>query len=236
MTESIVVGDLMFLLHRSSKRKTIGITVERNGELVLAVPSNFPVDQVEGIAQEKLFWIYRKLAEKEMLQKPVKPKEYVSGEGFYYLGKSYRLLITDSNSEDADIPALNLNRGRFMLRRDELDRAQGHFIEWYVKHGRHWLAGKIDQISDRICARPKSIEIRDLGFRWGSCSCDGRINFHWRTILLPPTIIEYLIVHELVHLHEGHHTDDFWRRIERAMPDYASRRIWLAENGASYAL
>jgi predicted metal-dependent hydrolase len=117
MTESIVVGDLMFLLHRSSKRKTIGITVERNGELVLAVPSNFPVDQVEGIAQEKLFWIYRKLAEKEMLQKPVKPKEYVSGEGFYYLGKSYRLLITDSNSEDAGIPALNLNRGRFMLSR-----------------------------------------------------------------------------------------------------------------------
>lgn len=236
MTESIVVGDLVFFLQRSSKRKTIGITVERNGELALAVPSNYPIDQVEGIVEEKLFWIYRKLAEKEMLQKPVKPKEYVSGEGFYYLGRSYRLQIVNSNSIDADIPALNLNRGRFILRRDELDRAQDHFIEWYVRHGKPWLARRIDLLSQRICVNPKSVDIRDLGFRWGSCSSDGRINFHWRTVLLPSTIIEYLIVHELVHLHEGHHTDDFWRRIERAMPDYASRRMWLAENGASYAL
>jgi predicted metal-dependent hydrolase len=55
--------------------------------------------------------------------------------------------------------------------------------------------------------------------------------FHWRTILLPPRAIDYVIVHELVHLIEPHHGAEFWRRVERALPDYELRKRWLAENG-----
>ena len=61
----------------------------------------------------------------------------------------------------------------------------------------------------------------------------GGLNFNWATILLPPSIVEYVVVHELVHLHERNHTPAFWRRIERAMPDYVRRKAWLAERGAN---
>ena len=70
-----------------------------------------------------------------------------------------------------------------------------------------------------------------LGFHWGSCSRSGRLNFHWRTILLPPRIIEYGVAHELVHLRELRHNLEFWRRLERVIPDFAARKQWLAENG-----
>jgi predicted metal-dependent hydrolase len=59
------------------------------------------------------------------------------------------------------------------------------------------------------------------------------LNFNWETILLPPSIVEYVVVHELVHLQERNHTPALWRRIERAMPDYARRKAWLAAHGAS---
>jgi predicted metal-dependent hydrolase len=55
----------------------------------------------------------------------------------------------------------------------------------------------------------------------GSCGKGARINFHWRSILLPPRIIEYVIVHELVHILEPHPTPAFWTRVERVMPDFA---------------
>lgn len=70
-----------------------------------------------------------------------------------------------------------------------------------------------------------------LGYRWGSCGSRGALNFHWKTILLPPRIIDYILVHELVHIHEPHHTPAFWTRVERVLPDYAARKEWLAGNG-----
>lgn len=78
--------------------------------------------------------------------------------------------------------------------------------------------------------------MQDLGFRWGSCGRGGRLNFHWRSILLPPRIIEYVIVHELVHIHEPHHTTAFWTRVERAMPDFAARKQWLAEHAGRFEI
>lgn len=74
--------------------------------------------------------------------------------------------------------------------------------------------------------------MRELGFRWGSCGAGGKLYFHWRTMLLPPPLIEYVVVHELVHLLEPHHTPEFWTRVERAMPDFERRRRLLFEEGS----
>ena len=75
------------------------------------------------------------------------------------------------------------------------------------------------------------VKVQDLGYRWGSCGKGDCLYFHWKTILLPARIAEYVVVHEMAHLHEPHHTPAFWLRVERAMPDYAQRKAWLAEHG-----
>jgi predicted metal-dependent hydrolase len=229
MSESLAIGDLNFALQRSNRRKTVGITIERDGELTLTAPADCPLELIERIAQEKSFWIHTKLAEKQLLLQPAPEKEFVTGEGFYYLGRSYRLLLVPLKNS---VLPLRLHQGRFQLQRDERDRAQIHFIHWYTTRASSWLQRRVELFADRIGVIPHSIDIRDLGYRWGSCSQSGDLNFHWRTILLPPRIIEYIVAHELVHLHELHHGAEFWRRLERAMPDYALRKQWLAENGS----
>ena len=75
------------------------------------------------------------------------------------------------------------------------------------------------------------VKVQDLGYRWGSCGKGDWLYFHWKAILLPARIAEYVVVHEIAHLHEPHHTPAFWLRVERAMPDYAQRKAWLAEHG-----
>src|SRR6266487_6703036 len=79
-----------------------------------------------------------------------------------------------------------------------------------------------------------AINIKDLGYRWGSCGRASTLNFHWRVIQLPPGIIDYVVVHELVHLHEPRHNADFWRRVEQALPDFTTRKQWLTENGCQF--
>jgi predicted metal-dependent hydrolase len=231
MNEALVIDNLAFNLRRSAKRKTIGITVDRDGSLILSAPVDCPLEVIEHTAREKQFWVYTKLAQKQLLFQPRPAKEFVTGEGFFYLGRSYRLLLVDPPAPGHSLVPLRLRHGRFLLRRDEHHRALEHFIHWYKQHGRPWLQRRVTRWADRIGVSPCAIDLRDLGFRWGSCTLDGKINFHWRTILLPPRIIDYVIAHELAHLHDPHHSAEFWQRLERTMPDYAARKYWLAENG-----
>lgn len=75
------------------------------------------------------------------------------------------------------------------------------------------------------------ISIRAAKTRWGSCSGAGNLNFHWKLILMPPEVLDYVVVHELAHRREMNHSPRFWAIVEAALPDYKVRRRWLKEHG-----
>jgi len=97
------------------------------------------------------------------------------------------------------------------------------------------LDTQIAAVVDRLEASPRSVQVRDLGYRWGSCGHKGDLYFHWPVAMLPRTMIEY-VAHELVHLIEPNHNHAFWDRLERMVSDWCDRKRWLAQNGASYDL
>ena len=230
-TESLVVDDLTFEVRRSARRKTLEITVDRGGELLIASPPGIAHGVLADFVRDKRFWIYSKISEKETRQQPVVGKEFVSGEGFPYLGRSYRLLLVD-----AQVEPLKLDAGRFKLLRDRAATGRGHFIRWYTEHARPWLQKRVRAWGSRMGVHPQGVEVRDLGFRWGSCGQAGGVNFHWATILLPASVVDYIIVHELAHLSEPNHTPEFWQRVGRALPEYEQRKAWLAEHGGRHVV
>jgi predicted metal-dependent hydrolase len=223
---TLAVEDLDVTIRRSAQRRTIQITVERDGALILSAPPHVDEAELQAFVLEKRFWIYTKLAEKGRLQRQVSRKEFVGGEGFLYLGRSHRLKLVD----EQDVP-LKLLNGRFALRRDALPDAREHFIRWYSERAWAWLSGRVAEYQTRMEAAPAGVRVQDLGYRWGSCGKGDWLYFHWKSILLPARIAEYVVVHEIAHLHEPHHTPAFWLRVERAMPDFAQRKAWLAEHG-----
>ena len=222
----LTVGDLRFALKRSTRRRTMEITVERTGELILSAPPDVGVAKLRAFALEKRFWVYTKLAEKERLLRGVATKEYVDGEGFLYLGRSHRLKVVDGQ-----VAPLRLMNGRFLLNRAEIAAGREHFVHWYSERARAWLSNRVAEYQTRMGVQPAGVKVQDLGYRWGSCGKGEWLYFHWKTVLLPARIAEYVVVHEMAHLHERHHTPDFWLRVERAMPDFAQRKDWLAEHG-----
>jgi predicted metal-dependent hydrolase len=222
----LIVGDLQFDIHRSARRRTLQITVERDGKLLLSAPPDVSEQTLRTFAMEKRFWIYTRLARKELLHRKLPRKEYIDGEGFLYLGRSYRLKLV----EDQDIP-LKLVEGRFFLQQDCASNARQHFMRWYSERARPWLAGRVADWQSRMDLTPAGVKVQDLGYRWGSCGKGSWLYFHWKCILLPAHIAEYIVVHELAHLQAPLHTTAFWLLVERAMPDFARRKAWLAEHG-----
>ena len=230
-TTRLVVDDLTFAVRQSARRKTVEITVDRGGELIIATPPGVAEGVLADFVREKRFWLYTKLAEKETRLRPLRGKELVSGEGFPYLGRSHRLLLVD----EQDLP-LKLEAGRFKLHRGEALRGREHFVRWYTERAVPWLRKRVLAWSSRMGVQPRGVEVRDLGFRWGSCGQAGGVNFHWATILLPASVVDYVVVHELAHLVEANHTPEFWRRVARALPEYEQRKAWLAEHGGEHVV
>ncbi|GDY33348.1 M48 family metallopeptidase [Gandjariella thermophila] len=229
LPERITIGDLDFAVRESSARRTVGITVDRDGSLLLHAPTGCDPDVLSRWARGKRMWVYRKLADKDLLLAPPVRKEFVSGEGFDYLGRHYRLLLTDDTSGE-----VKLARGRLRMPRTVAEAGGGAeaLILWYRRRALAWLPQRIRPWTERMGLRPDGLDVRDLGYRWGSLGKNSRLNVHWATMQLPLSLLDYVIVHEIAHIDEPRHTPAFWSTVERAMPDYEHRKARLARAGA----
>jgi len=234
--EKITVKGLEVLVKRSVRRKTVALSVGRDGDVILHAPEKADRDRLESMVREKLVWIYEKLGRKEEELYQMPTKEYVSGEGFYYRGRKYRLKLLDENKPAKNGERLTFKNSRFLLPRALTPKGREIFISWYAKRAADWITQRIALLQDRVGVVPDAVVIRDLGFRWGSCTQKGKLIFHWRLILLPPERIDYLILHELVHLHEHNHSPAFYERLKRAAPEHEAHEEWLRRNGDQYRL
>ncbi len=231
MTASVKVGDLTFDVVRSARRKKVEISIERDGSLVLRAPEAADDARLLRFATRKRGWVYEKLARRALLAPIVPRREFVTGESFRYLGRSYRLLLVDDQAQP-----LKLVEGRFRLTRSAATEGRLHFVAWYTEHATPWLKRRVAEWASRLGAGEPTLDVTDLGFRWGSCGPGGRLSFNWSTITLPPPMIDYVVVHELAHVRHAHHGAEFWAAVARAMPDHEARKRWLAENGAGYVV
>lgn len=235
MSDTLRIDDLEVQVRRSPRRKTVDLIVDRFGDVVINVPAALPRDELEAIVRRKQEWIYGKLEHKEEVLKPTGKREYVTGEGFYYLGRKFRLKLFDEKGSNST-PPLRLLNSRFWMIRSAAKKGQSHFIRWYTQRGKVWIPDAVSTLKDRVAAEPRTINIRDLKYRWASCNARGDVYFHWRIMLLPPRVIKYLILHELVHLHEHNHSPAFYERLGRAVPEYRQIESWLERNGDRYDL
>ena len=228
MMETLQVGDLVFEVRYSQRRRTFGLTVDRAGELVVHAPAVAADDAITKWIRRKLLWVHRKLALKEHAAPKMRAPEYVSGEGFCYLGRRFRLQI----AEGAPKP-LQFDGGQFVLRSDARP-AERHFRRWYQDSGSGWIGRRVERLSRYTLKKPERIEVGDLGYRWGSCGKGDVLFFNWKVLQLPVKLVDYVIMHELIHLTERHHGPAFWAALERALPDWRARKEALANEAKDY--
>jgi predicted metal-dependent hydrolase len=91
---------------------------------------------------------------------------------------------------------------------------------------------RVEALAEASGFRPRRVSVRDQKTRWGSCSGRGTLTFNWRLIFAPPSVLDYVVVHELCHLRHAHHGPRFWAAVEALCPNYQAHRDWLRDNGA----
>ena len=216
-----------------SRRSTADIIIERDGSVLVRAPEWADDDAVANIVESKHYWIYQGLAEWRDLNASRVLREYKNGEGFLYLGRAYRLSLVGDQREP-----LQLKNGRFTLRRDVVE--QGHieaaktaFRAFYVAKGTLRLRSRVAYYAPKVGVDPSGVDVRDVGHRWASCSSTRKLSFHWKCMMAPQTIIDYVVVHELCHLHHRDHSKEFWNEVDKILPTYREQKDWLRINGAN---
>ena len=209
-----------------SRRKTIGLQIERDARLVVRAPMDASPEYIAQIVAAKSLWIYAKTHRTPKYSPDPSRKERLNGETMPYLGRNYRL---EFREPEAGTLSLHF-RGKFVICGSEGDLS-GAFRAWYEARGRNWIPTRAAHFARLMGAKPKGVTVSNVSASWGSCSPSGILNFNWRLMKAPSSVVDYVIVHELAHLLEPNHTPKFWNIIAVQLPDYRASREWLAKHG-----
>lgn len=212
-----------------SKRRTIAIIIERDGSVTVRAPRRASVASIQAFVDEKQGWILNTKEKLKTFTAPVK-REYKDGERFLFLGDEYLLQIVNPQR-----PALTFSNG-FALGSTAQPRGEHLFTRWYKEQAMTVLSERVRSFSAQYGFLPKQVKVSSAKTRWGSCSPDGTLNFTWRLVMAPLPVIDYVVVHELVHLKVKNHSKLFWREVEKYMPTYKEHRKWLRTYGETLNL
>ena len=219
------------------RRKTVQITMDGGGVQV-AAPMTTPADELRAIVRRRAPWILSHASGKTL---ETAPKRFVSGETLPYLGRNVRMIV---DTGDMHLPEVRFDHWRFRVAvpeglegEERQQRIRRAIVGWYRDRAAERLPNLVERWWPRLGQGERSrVLIRDQRQRWGSCAPDGTLRFNWRAMMLPPALIEYIVVHELAHLTHRNHSADFWNLMVEVMPDAQQRRQRLREAGRTLPL
>ncbi|MBH2018415.1 MAG: M48 family metallopeptidase [Burkholderiales bacterium] len=219
--------DLNYRIVRSTRRKTLTISVERDRSIVVHAPQGMTEEAIFQLVEGKRQWLFDKVNHVQKYQDlPHAPgKEVVNGESALYLGREYAISLTDTASGGVEFSRRFLIPLADQLKRKEVLK------DWYLARAQEVILPRVNRHADELGVTVVQANIADNRFRWGSCTPKDHVNFNWRLIKAPMFVIDYVIVHELAHLLEANHTPRFWNIVRAKAPLSEKAKTWLKEHG-----
>jgi predicted metal-dependent hydrolase len=208
-----------------TRRKTMALVIERDGSLTVRAPLRMAEGRIRDFVEGHAGWITKNQA-RVRASLPAAPKRFVEGETFLFLGQAYPLTIVSRQR-----PALKFDGTTFRLAKSSHPRAQEVLVRWYKEQATLLLFERVLLLAGRHGFRYQKIRISSARTRWGSCSSLGTLSFTYRLVMAPPEVVDYVVLHELVHTRVRNHSKTFWNRLGALMPDYKTRLGWLKKNG-----
>jgi hypothetical protein len=224
------------MIRRTGREKTVALTIEGRGKLVVTAPDGVTIDRLNGIVRRKAPWVIQRIRRMSDLPPPPSEREFVSGETVRYLGGQYRLKVVETLDEEHtrmwagwyEVPIPPGLDGR--SRRREVRRRLAGSLK---QHADLYLPYRLEDVCRLLRIDKPSIVVRAQKKRWGSCDRNGVLRINWRIIQAHIPLIEYVLVHELAHLKNRDHDRAFWDAVGQWLPDYEQRRARLRELGPS---
>lgn len=208
-----------------SNRKTLSLTVDNQGQLIVRAPHQLSINHIKKFVKQKSNWILKKQNYiTDIIKAQHENAEYKDGKIIFYLGRKYHLRL------NGKIKQLKFEEKYIEFPYKYLDNAEAYMVKWYKIKAKEIISLRIEKYALSLNLKYNKIGITSAKKRWGSCNTNGNINFSYRLIMAPIDVIDYVIIHELMHLIEPNHSENFWKQVESIMPDYKIRKKWLRDN------
>jgi predicted metal-dependent hydrolase len=243
MKRKLVVGKtvISYRLKRSARRKrTIALIIEPGTDLTILAPARAELARIEAVARRRAGWILRKLADINERSHTLHTREFVDGESLTYLGRQYRLRVSYATGEKTNCKL----RGGWLeaaisqpARASDRQRAVALAVEsWYRTQAKARLPIRAKIWAQRLGIAFRELLVTSPAKRWGSCDATNNMRINWRIMMAPLSLVDYVLAHELCHVKQRNHSDEFWRLLASVMPDCERRRASLRKLGAHYSL
>jgi predicted metal-dependent hydrolase len=234
LTEWVRLSEVAVEVLRSPRRRTVSLEIHPDGVRV-RVPAATPAAWVRSFVEDRQAWIAGK--REQVASRPRPPQRcYETGERFPYLGVEHALRVETAPKGGVSLAGGELRvavPGRVADRPSYVGRT---LVTWYRQQAQSLLKGKCEAFGALVGRHPRSVAVRTYRRRWGSCDALGNIRFNWLLVSAPEAVIDYVVVHELCHLHHLDHSPRFWGEVERVLPDYRERRRWLRDRGGALGI
>ena len=189
------------------------------GKVKVAAPSRMSIENIKIYTISKLGWI-KEQQKKFKSQIRESKREYLTKESHYYLGQRYMLKINEINSA----PSVILRHKTIELYiRPQTSKLKMHLVleDWYRSELKLIIQELITKWEKKIGVKSESFGIRKMKTKWGSCNTDTKsVLLNLELAKKPYQCIEYIVVHELVHLLERRHNDRFITLMNRFLPEW----------------
>lgn len=230
---SFIYGDERITFERKPRPLVNGrilIKVHPDCRVVVSAPQDTDDQQVLNAVEKRGRWIYQQLRDFRKQLEYITPRQYISGESHYYLGKQYMLKVIVAPS---DAQGVKMLRGKLevTLRHKSAEKVLQLLTDWYKARAREVFARRLTAMLEQALWVSDSPPLRILTMQtqWGSCSPNGRLTLNPNLVKAPRECIDYVILHELCHLAEHNHSERFYRLMGQVMPEWEIVKTRLDE-------
>ena len=202
--------------------KHVGIRVSLDQRVRIVAPNWLPEHHLENILKEREDWIQKHLHRLRIRKQPVP----LLDNQILFKGKIFQLEYRAQCNRTIEIDEEHL-----MIRAGDYYFIKNHQLAWYRNEARKYFERRVQDLAVRNGFHYNKIFIRSQKTRWGSCSKRRNLSFNWKLIKAPLSIIDYLILHELVHTQFMNHSRQYWQKVQTLYPEYKIASKWLKNHG-----
>lgn len=231
-----------------SKRKTVCMSVNKDGSVTVKAPRLFPTDnEILKFVEQKMDWILKQRDRQQEREDMKLVRRFETDYSFPYLGEERLVEMqsakkTSITYEDDRIiiktPFCEALESNYEAEENKkaIEKLQSDLKKWYKKQAFAYVSKRVEYYQNIIGVTVTSVSIKSRKSQWGSCDSNGNLTFSWRLVMASPEAIDYVVIHELCHRKHMDHSRDFWNQVQKYMPDFKKQKQWLEENSVNLTI
>lgn len=203
-----------------SNRKSVALVIDNEANLIVRAPALMPDTVIDDFVRKKRRWINEKQQQVAVFGEKHPPVVVETGESIMYLGSNYAII-----KDSVDMVEVS---GSELIVPENYD--VDALTAWLKEQAMQIISERVALYANIMGVTPGTIKLSEAKARWGSCSTKNNLNFAWRLIMCPLSVIDYVVVHELSHITYKNHSPAFWARVKTVLPTYEDNQEWLKVN------